>query len=53
VNGKETLVQTGTAIFIPSNALHAVGNVGATVLRILYVFGVDSFDEVQYVFADD
>lgn len=43
-------VSSGSAVFVPSNAVHAVGNTGVGVLRLLYVFGVDSFDDVTYVF---
>ncbi|MDQ3123284.1 MAG: cupin domain-containing protein [bacterium] len=50
IDGKETKVSTGTAVFVPSNSLHAVGNDSNSVLRILYVFGVNSFDEVKYIF---
>ncbi len=50
IDGVETDVSTGSAIFVPSNALHAVGNDGTEILRILYVFGVDSFKDVEYIF---
>ncbi len=43
-------VRAGSTVFVPSDAVHAVGNTGADVLRLLYVFGVDSFDDVTYVF---
>lgn len=50
IDGKVHEVGSGSAVFVPSNALHAVGNTGTGVLRLLYVFGVDSFDDVTYVF---
>ncbi len=50
IDGVETDVSTGSAIFVPSNALHAVGNNATEVLRILYVFGVNSFNDVEYIF---
>jgi mannose-6-phosphate isomerase-like protein (cupin superfamily) len=43
-------VRTGSTVFIPGNALHAAANTGEIVMRILYVFGVDSFGDVEYVF---
>lgn len=43
-------VDAGTAVFIPGNAQHALRNVGDVSLRFLYVFAVDSFDEVVYHF---
>ena len=45
-----TTSERGSTIFVPSDAVHAVGNTGNDVLRLLYVFGVDSFDDVEYVF---
>lgn len=50
IDGKETKVTTGSAVFVPSNALHAVSNSGKETLQILYVFGVSSFKDVKYVF---
>ena len=40
----------GSTIFVPPNSVHAVGNTGPDVLKLLYVFGVNSFDDVTYVF---
>ena len=50
VGGKSGDVSAGSAVFIPGNAPHYARNTGADVLRLLYVFAVDSFDEVQYEF---
>lgn len=52
IDGVKTDLGTGSAVFVPSNALHAVGNSGKEVLRLLYVFGVNSFKDVEYVFPD-
>ncbi len=52
IDGVKTAVSIGSAVFVPSNALHAVGNSGKEVLRLLYVFGVNSFKDVEYVFPD-
>lgn len=45
-------VEAGTTLFIPSNAWHYVTNVGTDPLRVLYVFPVDSFDDVVYEYAE-
>lgn len=50
IDGTRTDIDTGMAIFVPSNALHAVGNNGTDTLRILYVFGVNSFKQIEYFF---
>jgi quercetin dioxygenase-like cupin family protein len=50
IDGELHDLRAGSTVYVPSNALHAVGNTGADVLRLLYVFGVDSFDDVTYVF---
>ncbi len=50
IDGHETNVSTGSAVFVPSNALHAVGNNGTDTLRVLYVFGVSSFKDIEYIF---
>ena len=50
IDGEVHDIRQGSAIFVPSDAVHAVGNTGSDVLRLLYVFGVDSFDDVTYVF---
>lgn len=52
IDGQEYSVTTGTTAFIPQDASHALINTGDTPLRLLYVFPVDSFDEVEYVFPD-
>lgn len=38
--------------FIPGNALHSCENTGTSDLRIAYVFAVDSFEEVEFVFEE-
>lgn len=50
IDGVNKGIEPGSAIFVPSGALHAVGNNGSEVLRILYAFGVDSFEDVVYEF---
>lgn len=50
IDGVEDAVYTGSTVFIPGNAIHGVRNTGAAPLRLFYVFAVDSFADVAYVF---
>ncbi len=50
VGGEEVAVETGSAVFIPGDALHSCENTGASDLRVAYVFPADSFEDVEYVF---
>ena len=52
IDGEVTKISQGEAIFVPSNSWHAVGNDRKAVLRVLYVFGVNSFSDVKYVFPE-
>jgi len=52
VGEEEFPVTTGSAVFVPGGAWHSARNTGNEVLRILYVFAVDSFDEVVYEYRD-
>jgi mannose-6-phosphate isomerase-like protein (cupin superfamily) len=45
-------VRAGSTVFIPGNAWHCARNTGAKALRLLYIFAVDSFADVTYVFPD-
>jgi mannose-6-phosphate isomerase-like protein (cupin superfamily) len=51
IDGQEYVVRANIALFIPGNTWHSIRNTGQTLLRIFYVFPVDSFDEVEYIFA--
>ena len=53
VDGKEFEVGAGSTVFIPGNALHGVKNRDGNVLRLLYVFAADSFEEIEYVFPHE
>ena len=53
IDGESSPVNTGTAIYIPGNALHCLGNTGKTILRLFYVFAVNTFDEVDYLFPGE
>lgn len=50
IDGQENVVEAGTAVFIPGYAIHSLKNIGAAPLRFLYIFPVDSFQEVEYIF---
>ena len=51
VEGVEHSVMAGSVVFIPGNAEHGIRN-GSNVdeLKWLYVFGADSFADIQYTF---
>ncbi len=51
VGEEEVVIEAGSAVFIPGDALHSCENMGASDLRVAYVFAADSFDEVEYVFG--
>ncbi len=50
IDGVRSELGPGTAVYVPSNAIHAVGNDGEDTLKVLYVFAVDSFEDVKYIF---
>ncbi|MGJ4854560.1 cupin domain-containing protein [Labrys sp. La1] len=52
VDGVESLVGKGAAIFIPGNAWHALRNELDTELRLFYVFPTGRFSDVVYEFPD-
>lgn len=53
IDGVVTRVQAGSAVFIPSNARHGIGNVGGSGLRFFYVFPTAAFGDVVYRFEDN
>ena len=52
IDGVETAVYAGCAVFIPGDAEHGVCNAADTVLRIFYVFPADRFSDVIYRFPN-
>ncbi|MCA9916511.1 MAG: cupin domain-containing protein [Anaerolineales bacterium] len=48
ISGEEHALQPGSLVFIPGHAPHGLCNTGDEVLRLLYVFAVDSLDQVVY-----
>jgi mannose-6-phosphate isomerase-like protein (cupin superfamily) len=51
LDGREIPVWAGSAVFIPSMAEHGIRQTGSEILRLFYVFPVDSFDSVEYLFS--
>ena len=52
IDGVETAVRAGSTVFVPGMAWHGVRNTGDEPLRLFYVFAVDSFADVEYLFPD-
>ena len=46
-------VHPGSTIYIPGGTPHRIHNNGATLLKLFYVFPVDSFTEVEYTMLDE
>lgn len=51
ISGVEHRVRAGSAVFLPGDADHGALNTGTELLRLLYVFAADSFDQVEYRFS--
>ena len=51
IDGADTKVTAGMAIFIPGDAEHALRNTGDCPLRVFYVFPTDRFSDVIYRFS--
>ncbi len=45
-------VRAGSTIYIPGGTPHRIQNNGTTLLKLFYVFPVDSFSEVEYTMLD-
>lgn len=52
LEGRERPVSAGTTISIPADAPHGIRNTGQGLLKLFYVFPVNSFDEVVYTMLD-
>ena len=52
IDGQLSPVGPGATIYIAPNAGHRLVNPGPTTLRLLFMFPVDSFDEVVYQFEE-
>ena len=53
IAGIEHPLRAGTSVFIPGNVWHGARNTGRDLLRLLYVFATDSFQDVHYVFPGE
>jgi len=51
LNGEETPVRAGSAVFMPGMAEHGIRQTGTALLRFVYGIPVDSFDGVTYLFS--
>jgi mannose-6-phosphate isomerase-like protein (cupin superfamily) len=45
-------VRAGTTLSIPGNAPHGIRNTGSGVLKLFYVFPIDSYADVQYTMLE-
>lgn len=52
INGVEYQVYAGASVFIPRDFPHSVENREQNPFRFLYVFPVDSFNDVNYIFSE-
>ena len=52
LDGKESAVTAGTAVFIPGNAEHGLRNESDADLKLLYVFPTGRFGDVVYQFPE-
>jgi quercetin dioxygenase-like cupin family protein len=52
IAGEEYPLRSGSAVFVPGNAVHRALNTGSGLLRLLYVFPADSFGQVEYEFPE-
>jgi mannose-6-phosphate isomerase-like protein (cupin superfamily) len=50
IEGESTAVSAGDSVFIHGNVEHMAVNTGNDVLRLLYFFATDSFEDVVYRF---
>ncbi len=53
IDGHETVVKAGTAVFIPGNAEHGIRNDSDANLKLFYAFPTGSFADVVYRFPDN
>ena len=49
-DGEEHPVEPGSFVYVPGGTPHFVRNLGPETLKLLYVFAVDRFSQVEYVF---
>ena len=52
VDGTDYPVAAGAAVFIPGGAPHAFSNTGSSTITFVYVFPVDAFADLIYMFDE-
>ncbi len=52
LDGRETVVEAGAAVFIPGNAEHGLRNESGSTLKLFYVFPTGRFSDVVYRFPE-
>jgi mannose-6-phosphate isomerase-like protein (cupin superfamily) len=50
LDGVDHAIEAGSVVFVPGGTHHFVRNTGDETLKLLYVFAVDRFSDVEYVF---
>ena len=50
---EEVPAAAGDTIFIPGMLRHGVRQAGDATLKLFYVFGVDAFEDLEYLFPDE
>lgn len=53
IDGIETSVEGGSAVFVPGGSTHGIRNTGNEELRWLYVFPTDGFGSVEYTYLGE
>jgi mannose-6-phosphate isomerase-like protein (cupin superfamily) len=53
IDGVESALGPGVAVFIPGGALHGARALGVEPLRLLWVFAANAFEDVIYEFPDE
>ena len=53
VDGVDTDVNPGTAVWIPAHAEHFCHNMGTEPLKLLFIFARDKFSDVHYCFPGE
>jgi quercetin dioxygenase-like cupin family protein len=45
-------VQKGSTVYIPGGTPHRIANTGSSVLKLFYVFPIDSYSQVEYTMLE-
>ena len=52
LEGRETVVKAGAAVFIPGDAQHGIRNESGSTLKLFYVFPTGRFSDIVYRFPE-